>query len=915
MHSLQFLMPGLNLGPSLEYDYVWWLVFLSFLIASTASFASFRFAERMTSAADQNSRRLWLFGGAAVMGLGIWAMHFVGMLAYKIPIPVGYSLPITVVSIIPAILASVVSLRMTVRKSVSLKSLLLSGVLMGAGIGTMHFTGMAAMKMNGAMYYDPFLFGMAILVAVGLAIVALSSRKIFEYFNLSTGYRCYGASALMGLAISGMHYTAMSATFIYPMDMGVNIGEGDTAVLGIAIVGAVALVLVATLTLALMSERVSEANTKAHENEARMMTIVNGAMDGIMVTDRDGVLTMVNPAITKIFGYNYQNCIGKNVSMFMPMNEYHDHKPLLKYFLSSGESKFIGTTRYVDGRRKDGTIFPLELAINVAEIGDDVMFIGMARDITERREAEREIAENQVRLQEMLEERTLQVEAAEEANRMKSSFLANMSHELRTPMNAILGITEMLHEEAAEDGEEHLLDPLSRVMSAGKHLLNLINDVLDLSKIEAGKVELEVEPVQVSTLLHDLGVTCASLVSKNNNTLVMDAVDDDVRLMTDITRFKQILLNLLSNACKFTKDGEVSLRMRHEEKSGGGCFFFDVSDTGIGITDEQMDKLFQDFQQADSSTTKEFGGTGLGLAISRKLARMMGGDITAESSYGNGSTFTLRMPMVSLQRYGSQEDIAMAADRTILVVDGNLPTRELVSSGLVKMGFEVITASKGDEALKKAKAFQPSAVTVDSQLPDMSGLDFLEKLKADEETGHLPVVFFSMRGGDGKGKVLGAIEHLTKPVDRRRLRDVLVNYLGVDGKVDALVVEDNETVRLSMRRILELDGHTVREAENGIFALQRMKEKIPDVVFLDLMMPEMDGFATLDELRKVEEWAHVPVVVATAMDLTIVDRERLRRGTQFIFERGNMDIGMFANKLAMELRRILPKQDDVVENE
>ncbi|MCK5575571.1 MAG: PAS domain S-box protein, partial [Sphingomonadales bacterium] len=445
MHSLQFLMPGLNLGPSLEYDYVWWLVFLSFLIASTASFASFRFAERMTSAADQNSRRLWLFGGAAVMGLGIWAMHFVGMLAYKIPIPVGYSLPITVVSIIPAILASVVSLRMTVRKSVSLKSLLLSGVLMGAGIGTMHFTGMAAMKMNGAMYYDPFLFGMAILVAVGLAIVALSSRKIFEYFNLSTGYRCYGASALMGLAISGMHYTAMSATFIYPMDMGVNIGAGDTAVLGIAIVGAVALVLVATLTLALMSERVSEANTKAHENEARMMTIVNGAMDGIMVTDRDGVLTMVNPAITKIFGYNYQDCIGKNVSMFMPMNEYHDHKPLLKYFLSSGESKFIGTTRYVDGRRKDGTIFPLELAINVAEIGDDVMFIGMARDITERREAEREIAENQVRLQEMLEERTLQVEAAEEANRMKSSFLSHMSHELRTPMNAILGFAQLLN--------------------------------------------------------------------------------------------------------------------------------------------------------------------------------------------------------------------------------------------------------------------------------------------------------------------------------------------------------------------------------------------------------------------------------------------------------------------------------------
>ena len=476
----------------------------------------------------------------------------------------------------------------------------------------------------------------------------------------------------------------------------------------------------------------------------------------------------------------------------------------------------------------------------------------------------------------------------EVADRHKSEFLANMSHELRTPLNAIIGYSEMLQEDAADLGAEQFTDDLKRINAAGKHLLELINAVLDLSKIEAGKMELYLESFDVAGLVGDIAAVIQPLAAKNGNQLDVRCPDGIGAMRADLTKVRQALFNLLSNACKFTDRGTVSLAVAREPRDGQDWLVFSVSDTGIGMTTEQLAKLFEAFTQADAATTRRYGGTGLGLALSRRLCRMMGGDVTAESEAGRGSTFTIRLPAHVAEVV--EEPISMPAvesaepgQGTVLVIDDEPAVRDLMQRFLGKEGFRVVTAHGGEDGLRQARELRPDAITLDVMMPGMDGWAVLSALKADPDVADIPVVMLTIVDDKNLGYALGASDYLTKPIDRERLVTVLKQYRH-DRPV--LVVDDDPSVRHLFRRLLEPEGYVVTEAENGRAALERLRDVSPSVILLDLMMPEMDGFDFAAELRRHDVWREIPIIVITARDLSREDHERLNGYVQKILQKG-----------------------------
>ena len=498
------------------------------------------------------------------------------------------------------------------------------------------------------------------------------------------------------------------------------------------------------------------------------------------------------------------------------------------------------------------------------------------------------LQESYAGLEQKVEERTREVEEKsrqlEVASQHKSQFLASMSHELRTPLNAIIGLTEMMVTNAARFGTEKAAEPLRRVHRAGSHLLGLINQVLDLSKIEAGKLELSPDWVNLTPLINEVVDTARPLAEQNNNRLVVKCQENLGSLTVDPMRLRQILLNLLSNACKFTKQGEVTLLAR-KLVNEGNWIEFAVSDTGIGMTPEQQAKLFEEFTQADSSTARQYGGTGLGLAITRKLARMMGGDVTLTSEAGKGSTFTVRLPANTDVPAGapisSDRGRSTRAD-CVLVIDDDATARELISDHLKAGGFSVVTAAGGVEGIKLAKELQPTAITLDVMMPDLDGWSVLAALRQNPELADIPVIMVSIVDDKRRGIALGAAGYLTKPIDRERLHRLVRRFQAPARATRVLMVEDDASQRERMLGWLERPQWIVREAANGREALVLLREEKPDVILLDLMMPEMDGFEVVAALQGDKDWRDIPVIVITSLDLNAKDRERLNSGVQSV---------------------------------
>jgi signal transduction histidine kinase/DNA-binding response OmpR family regulator/HAMP domain-containing protein len=499
-------------------------------------------------------------------------------------------------------------------------------------------------------------------------------------------------------------------------------------------------------------------------------------------------------------------------------------------------------------------------------------------------------------------------DAAEAASQSKSQFLANMSHELRTPLNAIIGYSDMLQEEAHDLGYNDVVSDLIKIRTAGNHLLALINDILDISKIEAGRVDVHLERFDLTMLVNEVLTTVRPAAEQNKNTLETRLPPEPGTLYADLTKLRQVLLNILGNACKFTHNGQVCLQVERlpvevvvrttgllAPATTGEWVRFRISDTGIGMSEEQLARLFEPFAQGDASTTRKYGGTGLGLAISRSFCQMMGGDILVESTLGTGSVFAIYLPdqgAASLDGAGQRSHTLSAVPThqdcsTVLVIEDDPASRELIARSVARAGFHIETAASGEQGLHLAQQLVPDAITLDVMLPQMDGWSVLRQLKADPALAHIPVVIVSIIDDKASGWALGAADYLTKPVDYKQLAQRLARYQrGYDlsgGHV--LVVDDDAQTRSLLQRTLTQSGWSVSEASSGAVALALLADSTPDLILLDLLMPQMDGFDVLHALRLTPGWKDIPVIVLTGKQLSDDEQQRLG-GVALLLQKG-----------------------------
>jgi PAS domain S-box-containing protein len=638
------------------------------------------------------------------------------------------------------------------------------------------------------------------------------------------------------------------------------------------------------------------AEEKLRQSELHYRSLIENTSDIIALIDRQGRFKYASPSIVRILGVETEAAAGALGDFLDEKGKVALDEAIQRSASAWGASEQVE----VDARHSSGAIRTLEVSLhNMLDSPAVNGIVANIRDITERRRAA---------------DLSREKEAAEAANKAKSNFLANMSHELRTPLNAIIGYSEMLQEMAADDGHEEYQGDLKKIHSAGQHLLELINDVLDISKIEAGKMDLYIESFSLDQTIEEVQAVVDPLAKKNSNHLVIEKPTELGLIRADATKVRQCLLNLLSNACKFTSNGTVRLEAaRHDD-----WITFEVSDTGIGMTKEQMGKLFRAFQQADSSTTRKFGGTGLGLAISRRFCQIMNGDITVRSEPGQGTTFTMRIPVEVVQQptegqaKPEQEALRIteslpASAAVVLVIDDDALVADLLRRTLVKDGYRVEYAENGEKGLQLARQLRPDAITLDVMMPGMDGWQVLTHLKSDPELADIPVILLSIVNDRKTGFALGATEYLTKPLDRERLTAVLGRISNGRGSRLALVVDDLPENRELLRSALEGDGWTVEEAGNGLEALERVEHRRPDAILLDLMMPEMDGIAFVERLRASERNRSIPVLVVTAKDITPVDRQRLSGGVQAIMQKGAVDL----SELVSQTRALLSSRTQI----
>jgi len=625
--------------------------------------------------------------------------------------------------------------------------------------------------------------------------------------------------------------------------------------------------LLARLRLAARHER-----AQANPREALALMAVEAAGDIVEITSPEPILEYVNPAYVKTMGFTYEEAVGHPPARIRDSDQ-HD----ADYYLKIEQTLARGETwkGLLISRAKDGRLVYLESSISPIydREGRLTHHIAVKRDITQRLRADNELRRINAELQQARD-------AALEASRAKSQFLANMSHELRTPLNAIIGYSEMLAEEAEDGGQSQVVDDLAKIRGAGTHLLALINDVLDLSKVEAGAMKLYVEAFDLRTAINGVVATVAPLAAERRNDLRVTIADQLGVMLADLTKVRQALLNLLSNACKFTEGGCIELKADPVEVDGRAFVCFEIWDDGIGISPAQIKRLFRPFVQADASTTRKYGGTGLGLAISQRFCEMMGGRLEVESEEGVGSVFRILLP----QRVGDQArrstDPPPVIDDDqplprVLVIDDDPIVQDIVGRALRRNGFAVEAAHNGRGGLLRAREWKPDAIVLDVMMPGLDGWGVLTALKGEPETSEIPVVMLTILEESEVGFALGAIDFLVKPVKTQRLATVLHRYCKSE-HAQVLIIDDDPASRDVMRRTLESSGHRVTVAEDGQRGIAILDQMVPDLVLLDLMMPVMDGFAVLDRIRTDPRLDRVPVVVVTAKDLTVEDREMLR---------------------------------------
>ncbi len=659
-------------------------------------------------------------------------------------------------------------------------------------------------------------------------------------------------------------------------------------------------------------------------------TIVETINDGILLCTLDATIVYANVSMATMLGYSPDEMVGCTLYEFMD-------EEWAKFTRSNLERRKEGVEEMFDHlwEHKDGSgVWTLVSAKPMHdEQGVQWGSLVAIQDISNRKKMEQELREARDELEQRVAERTEQlmemnaalerevIEHTEaelralEASRAKSAFLANMSHELRTPLNAVIGYTELILEDLQMSGDDAGMVPvasieqdLTKVHSAATHLLALINDILDLSKVEAGKMELFLEPFELSTLFEEVIDTVRPQALKNGNVIHWERDETlGAELVADRTKLKQVLLNLTSNAAKFTENGEVTLRATSITLRDKPGLQLDVIDTGMGISSDKLSRLFEPFTQADESTTRKHGGTGLGLTICKRFCELMDAELLVESVEGEGTVFSVQLELHEDPRFrplsiqgGLDQTSEIYDDESegplVLVIDDDVHMHELMRRFLVPRGFRVSSAQSAAQGLDLAAELMPDVITLDVMMPGKDGWFVLSTLKSDPTLQSIPVVMITMVDDKGIGYALGASEYLVKPIQRDRLLQVLSRFANNQGRT-ALVVEDEADIRDLIARHLRRADWNVRTAGNGVEALKMLEEEHPDVVILDLMMPEMDGFELAEIMREDLRWHNIPIIVVTAMDLSISEQARLQFSVERILNKNVRSIEQVVNEV------------------
>lgn len=624
------------------------------------------------------------------------------------------------------------------------------------------------------------------------------------------------------------------------------------------------------------------------DGEKRLRAIVNNVVDGIITTDEKGTVETFNPAAERIFGYNAGEITGQNVKILIPEPYKEKHDEYMNNYIDSGIRKVIGMGRECKGCKKDGAIFPLDLAINEMFLGEKRKFTGIVRNITERKKMEVELKKAK--------------EEAESASRAKSDFLANMSHEIRTPMNAIIGMTELALDTELTSEQR---DFLKVVKSSSEALLCLINDILDFSKIEAGQMVINEIPFKLSEVVENV-VEIFAIGANDKNIELICYIDPSIPdiITGDQNILRQILVNLTGNAIKFTGKGEVIIKVEKEDNPDKNMvnIHFSISDTGTGISKENLEKIFHRFSQGDSSTRRKFGGTGLGLSICKSFIELIKGKIWVESEEGKGSTFHFLLSFKFKEKEEKKDFSYPDFEKiSILIVDDNSTNRFILSKILKEWGFIVEEKKSALSALEllNEKPDKCDLIISDHNMPEMDGLEFVRKIRENPLFEEIKIIILSSLGAFNQPliKELNISASITKPVKQSILLNTIMKVLRFDITEDIkeiesdkkviyirkniLLAEDNPDNQTIGKTILEKAGYRVDIAENGRFAVEAEEKNNYDLILMDIEMPEMDGFDAAKAIRRKEKEVNkkpVPIIAVTAHALTEYREKALAAG-------------------------------------
>ena len=913
MDHLVFLEASRDLSTALLVKYDLLLVLISIAIAVFASYTAFLVAERIAFYKTKSIRLFWAISGGLTLASGVWAMHFIGMLAAKLPVKVNYDLTITLLSFIPVFMASLVLLFNGLKSESIQKQLIMRSVVIGAGIGSMHYVGMMAMRMDAIMRYEPIIMGISVVAAVVLAYIALKIKLWAEQADHANEFKHprFIAAVVMGGAISAMHYIGMASVYTFPSTMSHEIEAGLNPAVLAEIIGVVVVSLIALLIFVVFLSRRFDLLNKLKISEGRMRAILDNVGEGIITIDPRGVVHSFNLGAEKIFGYSADEMIGQNIKILMADEHRTKHDEYLARYQETHDKHIIGTTRTLEAQHKNAQLLTVELSVTELSVNNQVMFTGLLRDVTEKVKADNELRQYREHLEVLVSDRTRELQQAKdealEATRTKSEFLANMSHELRTPLNSIIGFSGIVKDGIAGPVNEEQAKQLTMVYNSARHLLDLINDILDLSKVEAGKMEVNKEEINFHDIIKDVCGLMKPQIEEKNLELKVLLNDAPEYYLTDGKMLRQVLLNLLSNAIKFTYEGSVELRCNIYQS----LLQVEITDTGIGIDANSIDHVFDSFKQIDAGDNRLNEGTGLGLSICREFIELLGGYLTVKSEVGRGSVFTIQLPIEEMKnesgsRLGIDEtglEGYEVGEKLVLIVDDEGSARELLNTYLKNDGYRTITCDNGDDVLELARKHKPYAITLDILMPGMDGWSVLGALKRDADLSHIPVIIVSTLDEQHLGMSLGAVDYIQKPVSSEQLLKSLMS-LSLDG-TNVLVVEDHEQDALLLQRMLEPAGYHTHIVNKGEDALKSVDELIPNVILLDLMMPGMSGFEVIRRLRSQGgATSEIPIIVVSAKTLTEAEQDYLNDNVTKTLVKGQFDRESMLENVRHVIRKI-----------